>query len=225
MSNNKIIIFKVAKNMGTTIDYILNNYNEEKSYKILFEEDFDDIKIKNSDILFIAHQTTIQKFKTKYKNIYDNSIKIIIYRNPYERIVSSYNYLGLRAPIKYYLSIINRNNTAIRDDKKHYNHHFIHFETQQTDAIDYNKGYHNKDYIWLLMDDVEDVFKKLSELNVKIPDDYIHKNKTKNKTIDNKLIYKEDIKILFDKKFKKDVEIYNKLLNLDFSSIDKNIIL
>lgn len=65
--NDKIIIFKIAKNMGTTLDYIFENYNKDNYYKILFEEDFNDEKIKNKKILFIAHQTTIKKFKKQYK--------------------------------------------------------------------------------------------------------------------------------------------------------------
>jgi len=70
----KFIIFKIAKNMGTTIHSILKmNENKINYIYILNEHEFDEKKIENAKIIFIAHETCIKKFKIKFNDFRDGN--------------------------------------------------------------------------------------------------------------------------------------------------------
>ena len=141
----------------------------------------------------------------KFNDIYENAIKIIIFRNPLQRIESSYNYMECDKPYSYYLKNINRNINNIKDYPENYSAFFVHFETLQANAMDYNKNeYHGKNYIWLLMDNMNNVFNYLrNELKLDFKNN-LHVNKTKPKNKEKIKIKQSDMK-LFNEKFKDDL--------------------
>jgi hypothetical protein len=210
--SQKYIIFKIAKNMGSTIDKILEiNKNKISYVKIFSENGFDKKKIEKSTILFIAHETCIKKFKLQFNDIYNDAIKIIIFRNPLSRIESCYNYMQCNKPYSYYLKNILRNPENIKDYPGNYCAFYVHFETTQAHAIDYEENkYHSKKYIWLLMDDINKVFYFLkNKLNLIFPNN-LYINKTKIKSGKKIKIKKSDMK-LFNEKFNIDNVLYNKI--------------
>jgi len=196
--------------MGSTIDTILEN---NKNYlKILSENEFEREKIENANILFIAHETCIKKFKIKFNDIYNDAIKIIIFRNPLSRIESCYNYMKCNKSYSYYLKNILRDNENIKDYPGNYNAFYVHFETTQAHAIDYQENkYHGEKYIWLLMDNIDKIFsffKNKLKLNFR---NNLHINKTKTRS--GKIKIKESDMKLFNKKFNIDLVLYNKIMN------------
>ena len=218
--SQKYIIFKIAKNMGTTINTILElNKNRINYVKLLSEKDFIKKKIEDATIIFIAHQSCIIKFKKNFRDIYDKSIKIIIFRNPLLRLESSYNYMRnykYKKPLSYYLKNIVRDPQNIKDCiGKNYCAFFVHFETTQADAIDYKENeYHTKNYIWLLMDNINKIFNFFKDkLNLNIKNN-LHENKTKLKSGKKIKIKKMDIP-LFINKFKDDIILYKKIKNIN----------
>ena len=203
--SQKFIVFKIAKNMGSTIKTILE-MNKINYIKLLSENQFDEEKINNSKIIFIGHTDCIQKFKIKFNNIYENAIKVIIFRNPYERIESSYNYMydrGYNKSYSYYFKNINKYNMI---DTKIF---FVHFAATQAKSMDYNENeYHSKKYIWLLMDNIDTIFEYFkNNLGLEINDN-IHKNKMNS--INKKKMNQHDIE-LFNKIFKDDIILYKNL--------------
>jgi hypothetical protein len=165
INRNMVIYLKIAKNMGTTMTTVLNK--EFKCFTCFFEEDLDDYKIYNSEVLILGHKSTISFFKKRYKLLFNNSNKMIIFREPLDRLISAYNYLKLNKPYSHYLNNVNLG--CVRDSKKTYNNHYVHFETTQSDAIDYNEHtYHTNKYFWIKQDDIKKLFILLPKLEGKL---------------------------------------------------------
>ena len=203
-NNRKIIYLKIAKNAGTSMVDFLKKQNKKICISY-FKDDNNSNTIYNSEIIVLGHQSNINFFKNTYKQLYESAHKIILFRNPVERLISSYNYLKLNKSYEYYLN--NRNINICLDKKNNYNAHYIHFDTSQFNACDFNyKYFDDKLYNISLIDDYENINNIFSKLNLN-KDKLNHLNKTDN-------FYKkpddEDIE-LFKKLYMDDINIYNEL--------------
>lgn len=201
-NNRKIIYLKIAKNMGTSmVKYLSNHPNYSESY---FIEDWNEIKFYKSKIITLAHQSNISQFKKIYNKLFDYAHKIIIFRKPLDRIVSSYNYLKLKKGYSFYLNKIDRN--IVKDTKSNYNSHYVHFETLQCDSIDYEKErYHDNLYNWVDMSNLLQLKELFIKLNINLSIiEKLNESKYYN-------IIQGDSLILFNEYFKKDIELYEKI--------------
>lgn len=214
----KIIYFKIAKNMGTSIDTYFKENEEHYAYS-RFYEDWNHINFYKSKIITLAHESNIIKFKKVYKKIFEYAEKVIIIRDPLDRVVSGYNYLNSLPKVMefhpeyvdkgydFWLTKINRN--TIKDTNSNYSSMFVHFDTLQCNAIDYDKKtYHDKGYNWIDMSNLsnlKDIFKKLNINFKNVP--YV------NKTLKKSHNLPEQHTMLFQEKFKEDIELYNIINN------------
>ena len=108
-------------------------------------------------IITLAHETNISSFKNTYSKIFCYANKLIIFRNPIDRVISGYNYLKYNKGYSYYLNKINRN--MKKCGKQNYDADYIHFDILQLDSIDYNKmTYHTELYTYIDMICLENQF-------------------------------------------------------------------
>jgi SAM-dependent methyltransferase len=217
-NNRKIIYLKIAKNMGTLMTQILSTqihyYGEN-----YFAEDYINDKLYTSKIITLGHGSNIKEFKKKYKQIFECADKIIIVRNPNDRFVSGYNYCKLNEKYEYYLK--NSDVKIIRDNKKLYDHNWVHVVNTQVDAIDYDANiYHDKSFHWINMDDPFKINKVFSKLGLSLS---TRKLPIINSSNTNNNILNEDEKKLIHNVFEEDFKLYNYLVNNTNKSVFENI--
>lgn len=200
----QIIYIKTAKTGGTSLVDLLKQNG--KTIQIYYE---DDIPTKNElekyKIIILAHSNTIRKFKEIHQQIYDNSKKIIIYRDIYDKILSSYNYLKYDKPLLNYLKGLMCNEIYITKNNKYDTINYVHFDVEQVVAMDIKNNFceitNDPNYHVLnfkkLNDEVFILFSKLGFKNKKLN----HLNATKLPNL--KTITREE-KLLIDLKFKND---------------------
>ena len=205
-NNRKLIYLKISKNMGTSMTELLKN---KKSYcESYFIEDWNNDNFYKSNVITLAHKSNISKFKKTYAKIFEYANKIIIFRNPLDRLISGYNYLKLNKGYNFHLNNINR--TIVKDEKHNYDKNYIHFDTLQLDAIDYDKKvYHTKLCYWISMNNQKQLCTILNNLGIKHEYNILpHKNKTSHS---NMLDIPDDIK-MFELLFKDDIKMF-KMIN------------
>lgn len=211
-NNRKIIYLKIAKNAGTTMTHLFKNskYEYVESY---FIEDWNSKRFYTSKIITLAHELNISSFKKTYSKIFDYANKLIIFRNPLERVVSGYNYLKYNKGYPYYLNKINR--TVKKCEKQNYDKDYIHFDILQLDSIDYHKTtYHTELYNFIDMFCLEKINKLFCELNLDIRISNCKKN-----TSNTYCFPDEDSINLIKMKYKSDIDFYENTFNY----ADKNI--
>ena len=146
-SRELYIYLKIAKNMGTTFDNSLKKVTNHYT-NTLFREDWKQSLLENH-IISIAHQSNIREFKCRYKLFWEHAKKLIILREPMERLISSYTYVkhihGNVKPLIYYLTNIPK----LKDKKHNYDSIYVHLQTTQLEAMDYDSSYHNDTFIWM----------------------------------------------------------------------------
>lgn len=207
-NNKKIIYLKIAKNMGTSFTSYLQKHNNYYG-EIYDKNKYDEELFYKSKIITIGHENTIKYFKEKYEKIFNNSYKIIILREPLDRLYSSYSYLKLNKPFIHYFNII-KNKTEIikKSDYENNNHHYVHFEITQTKSCDINNDYVNDvSYIFINMNNINyeenDKLKNIGLQEYKI--EHLNKSKRTNKNLS------KDENDLFYQIFVEDIQLYNKL--------------
>lgn len=181
-----------------------SKYKYVESY---FIEDQNSTRFYTSKIITLAHESNISKFKTTYSKIFDYANKLIIFRNPIERIISGYNYLKYNKGYSYYLNKIDRN--VKKCGKQNYDVDYIHFDILQLDSIDYNKmTYHTELYNYIDMSCLEKINKLFCELNLDIRISNLKKNKS------NKYYFPDEDGInLIKMKYKSDIDFYENTFN------------
>ena len=182
-----------------------SKYENVESY---FVEDWNRKKFYTSKIITLAYETNIYNFKRTYSKIFDYANKIIIFRNPIERVISGYNYLKYDKGYPYYLNKINR--TVKKCEKQNYDKHYIiHFDILQLDSIDYDKTtYHTELFNFIDMSSLDDLEEKLTKLFNKLKLDLrFTSNLNRNKS--NKYCFPDkDIINLINMKYKSDIDFY-----------------
>jgi len=205
-NNRKIIYLKIAKNAGTMMTHVFKNskYESVESY---FVEDWNRKRFYTSKIITLAHELNISSFKKTYSKIFDYANKLIIFRNPLERVVSGYNYLKYNKGYPYYLNKINR--TVKKCEKQNYDKDYIHFDILQLDSIDYNKTtYHTELYKFIDMFCLEKINKLFCELNLDIRISNLNKNASNTYCFPD-----EDSINLIKMKYKSDINFYENAFN------------
>ena len=97
-SKKYLLYIKTAKTGGTSFLKLLSSIKPVKKFYIKDNERIlDDIQ-ENDIIILISDNINI--FKKKYKEIFDDSYKVLISRNPYNKAISSLNYLSEKKIIK-----------------------------------------------------------------------------------------------------------------------------
>jgi hypothetical protein len=86
------------KTGGTSFLELLSSIKPVKKFYIKNNKRILD-EIQENDIIILISDN-INIFKKKYKEIFDNSYKILISRNPYDKVISSFNYLSQIEVIK-----------------------------------------------------------------------------------------------------------------------------
>ena len=100
LPNNKkyLLYIKTAKTGGTSFLEHLERCGDVKKYdRCNGERKLSDIK--ENDIIMIQNDILI-KFSKEYPEIYRDSYKIIISRNPYTKCISAYDFLVKRRALK-----------------------------------------------------------------------------------------------------------------------------
>ena len=225
LPNNKkyLLYIKTAKTGGTSfIDYL----NQIKTIKIF--KRINNIRIlqnvTENDIIMVTSDN-ISIFKKKYKEIFNNSYKIIISRNPYQKTKSCFNYhskcknstiinlLKSKENLIYDSTKIDYKLKASRDLWNNYSL-FTHFYLPQTHGLIEN----NKlivDYIIRnenMKEDIDNLLKKIKVNTYQIT--LKHLNKTLNKKdID---LNNEEISLINDR-FNNDFKYlnYKKIVGFD----------
>ena len=220
LPNNKkyLLYIKIAKTGGTSFLEHLERCGDVKTCNICNgERELTDIK--ENDIIVIQNDILV-KFSRQYPEIYRDSYKIIISRNPYTKCISSYNFLVKRRALKdvnakeknvkellmserYYEYDSSKYDYKIECDEKDWKLFslFGHFFLEQSfgltkEDIDDVIRFEN------LEKDVDDLFKKL-DINIK------KRMPHRKKSIVPKMEADEDIKSLIYEKFKKDFELFD----------------
>ena len=220
LPNNKkyLLYIKTAKTGGTSFLEHLERCGDVKTYnRCNGERKLSDIK--ENDIIMIQNDILI-KFSKQYPEIYRDSYKIIISRDPYTKCISGYYYLVKRRALKdvnakeknikellmserYYEYDSSKYDYKIECDEKDWKLFslFGHFFLEQSFGLDKEDidaviRFEN------LEKDVEDLLKKL-DINIK------KRMPHKKKSIVPKMEADEDIKSLIYEKFKKDFEFFN----------------
>ncbi len=214
----KIIYLKIAKNMGTSMDTCFKENEEHYTYS-RFYKDWNHINFYKSKIITLAHESNIIKFKKVYKKIFEYAEKVIIIRDPLDRVVSGYNYLNSLPKVMefhpeyvdkdydFWLNKINRN--TIKDTNSNYSSMFVHFDTLQCNAIDYDEEvYHGKKYNWIDMGNLSSLKNVFKKLNINFKNvSHINKTLEKSQPLPEKYVK------LFQEKFKEDFKLYNIINN------------
>ena len=203
-NNRKVIYLKIAKNMGTTIVNFFKNMDEYygESY---FVEDWNHTRFFQKKIITLGHQTNIAKFKQQYFKIFDKAHKIIIFRNPLERMISGYNYLKYTKGYAYYLNKICRD--ISKSKKDNYCKHFIHFDETQLNSIDYeSKTYHSELFFYIKQDDISKINNILNVVGIK--KDFVN---TICNSSSKSIFPDESSIILFNQRFHEDIEFYESI--------------
>tara|TARA_A100001015_G_C14879601_1_gene667863 strand:- start:429 stop:1106 length:678 start_codon:yes stop_codon:yes gene_type:complete len=220
LPNNKryLLYIKTAKTGGTSFLEHLERCGDVKKYdRCNGERKLSDIK--ENDIIMIQNDILI-KFSKEYPEIYRDSYKIIISRNPYTKCISAYDFLVKRRALKdvnakeknvkellmserYYEYDCSKYDYKIECDEKDWKLFslFGHFFLEQSfgltkEDIDDVIRFEN------LEKDVDDLFKKL-DINIK------KRMPHRKKSIVPKMEADEDIKSLIYEKFKKDFELFD----------------
>ena len=220
LPNNKkyLLYIKTAKTGGTSFLEHLERCGDVKKYdRCNGERKLSDIK--ENDIIMIQNDILI-KFSKEYPEIYRDSYKIIISRNPYTKCISAYDFLVKRRALKdvnakeknvkellmserYYEYDSSKYDYKIECDEKDWKLFslFGHFFLEQSfgltkEDIDDVIRFEN------LEKDVDDLFKKL-DINIK------KRMPHRKKSIVPKMEADEDIKSLIYEKFKKDFELFD----------------
>jgi len=203
--------------MGTTIKTILRK-NRGYYGEINFPKQYNEKKLRSSRYLTLINKTNISRFKEEYSDIWENSKKLIVFREPVDRLLSCYNYIR-RKKKKFrenYTEVIeemqNRKGTSseLYDlNKKNYDSIHIHLYASQLDLIDCNlSDIEREDYKWLKMDNSNYVLNEMKNLGI----DYVYdlvKNENKNKKFYPTLQEIEKYKEVF----KEDFLAYNLIKN------------
>jgi hypothetical protein len=204
-NSRKIIFLKISKNAGTMMTQVFKNskYEYVESY---FIEDWNRNKFFTSKIITLAHQTNISNFKKTYSKLFEYANKLIIFRNPIERVISSYNYLKYNKGYHYYLNKIDR--SVKKCDKNNYNKDYIHFDILQLDSIDYDKNtYHSDLYYYIDMSCLKliDEFFIKNNLDIRII-------KPINKSTKYSFPDESEMDLIYSK-YKPDIEYYKRMFN------------
>lgn len=221
LPNNKkyLLYIKTAKTGGTSfLDYLkqikpIKMYQRINNQRILDE-------VEENDIIMVVSDN-LSSFKKKYRNIFDNSYKILISRNPYEKTNSCYNYhpycknnslislLKNKENLKFDSTKIDYKLEAPRNLWNYYSL-FTHFYLSQThNLIEDDKLVIDKIIRFENMnDDIKELFENINIDTSKVT--LKHLNKTKNKKEIN--LDKEEINLINDR-FSDDFKYlnYNKL--------------
>jgi len=220
LPNNKkyLLYIKTAKTGGTSFLEHLERCGDVKTYdRCNGERKLSDIK--ENDIIMIQNDILI-KFSKEYPEIYRDSYKIIISRNPYTKCISAYDFLVKRRALKdvnakeknvkellmserYYEYDSSKYDYKIECDEKDWKLFslFGHFFLEQSFGL-------NKEDIDVVIrfenleKDVDDLFKKL-DINIK------KRMPHRKKSIAPKMEADEDVKSLIYEKFKKDFELFD----------------
>lgn len=217
----KIIFLKIAKNMGTTVKSILRT-NEGYYGEIPFFRKIDEKKLRASKYVTLIHKSTISSFKEAFPDIWDNALKLVIFREPLDRLHSCYNYMRnkKRSFNESYTDVIKEmerrkgiNSATFDLNWKTYDSFHIHLYSSQLELIDCNPyNTSNEDYKWLKMDDGNYVLNEISKLGIDNVNSLM-KNKTKRKRF---YPQKEDVE-KYKQVFEDDFLAYN-LINNENSS-------
>jgi len=213
----RIIFLKIAKNMGTTVKSILRE-NDGYYGEINFIKEYKEEKLRRSKYLTLINKTNISKFKKTFPDIWDNALKLVVFREPIDRLISCYNYIRnkKRTFKESYFEVIkemeNRKGiNAINFDlnKKKYDIFHAHLYSSQLELIDCNHyNISDNDYKWINMDNGNDVLKAMEDLGINNVSQLI-KNRNKKKKIEPSL---EDIK-KYEEVFKEDFIAYDLINN------------
>lgn len=214
MINNKYIIWiRHPKTAGTSIrSYLLNPknpvlenkpnaiYTYDGQYIIQLSnwEKYLDKKISKSKVLSL-HTKFIPLFKDKYPDVWNNSFKFSVSRNPYDRFISSWCYNNSTKNIEF-------ERMKYLDYNQLTEHDYYHIRTPQT----YNIIENNKlivDYI-IRFENLNDDFNKLLKIiDIPIYNNLLHTRKTDHRHYLS--YYSNDMKEYVYELFENDFKYYD----------------
>ena len=135
-----LIYLKSAKTGGTSmVKYLKLNYKKVLYY--CYDHQIPSTIDPSTEVIILANLPTIKKFKFLHSSLYQQSTKLVLFRNPYNRVISSYNYLGFNRSL----------DDVLMDPPtgSYYDPLYIHFTLSQTDSIDITPSDINNDKFYI----------------------------------------------------------------------------
>ena len=192
-SKKYLLYIKTAKTAGTSFLKYLEQVKPVKKYKRLNNERvLDDVEY--GDIIVVPNDI-VELFKVNYREVFENSYKVILSRNPYSKIISCFNYHRMVKNNSLYDLLINTkymsfDSTKIdyklesRKSKWKYYSFFTHFYLPQTFGLIENEK--------IIVDEIipfenleEGINKLFNKINITNDIGLQHLNKTRRERVVN----------------------------------------